>query len=192
MMIRKLRRARILLNIREVFSRLKEQPLESFPVSAQDPGREVVMAICGKFWAISGNILDVPVEVIPLFQKSGYSKAYWNFYIEPMDKGQSRLITETRVQVYGEAERKKFALYWHLVGPFNGCIRAQILKAIERDAMQIRHQRTSPNNKRIEKRRLRRGVMLVQQEQAGKASRSISQSEEKQSKKEMRLGLGFH
>lgn len=135
MTIRKLRRVRILLYIREVFSRLKKQPLESFPVIAQDPGREVVMAICGKFWAISGNILDVPVEVVKLFQKSGYAKAYWNFYIEPMDKGQTRLITETRVQVYGEAERKKFALYWCLVGPFSGWIRTQILKAIEREAL---------------------------------------------------------
>ena len=146
MTIRKLRRVRILLNIREIFSRLKEQPLETFPVIANESCREIVMAICGKFWAISGNILDVPVEVIPLFQKSGYAKACWNFYIEPMDKGQFRIITDTRVQVYGEAERKKFALYWHLVGPFNGCIRTQILKAIKRDAMQIRHQRTSPDN----------------------------------------------
>lgn len=137
MTIRKLRRVRILLYIREIFSRLKKQPLETFPVIAEDPGREIVMAICGKFWAISGNILDVPVEEIKLFNRPGYAKAYWNFYLEPMDKGQTRLTTETRVQVYGEAERKKFVLYWRIVGPFSGWIRNQILKAIEREALLI-------------------------------------------------------
>lgn len=137
MTIRKLRRVRMLLYIREIFSRLKKQPLETFPVISEDPGREIVMAICGKFWAISGNILDVPVEEIKLFNRPGYAKAYWNFYIEAMDKGQTRLITETRVQVYGETERKKFALYWRIVGPFSGWIRTQILKAIEREALKF-------------------------------------------------------
>ena len=143
MTIRKLRSVRMLLFIREIFSRLNRQPLESFPVVAENPGREIVMAICGKFWAISGNILDVPVQDINHFSRPGYAKAYWNFYLEPMGKGQTRLITETRVQIYGDAERKKFALYWRLVGPFSGWIRTQILKAIEREALLVQTTSTS-------------------------------------------------
>jgi len=135
MTIRKLFRVRILLWIREIFSRLGGKPLESFPVIAEDPGKELVMAICGKFWAVTGNILDVPVSEIQAFQTPGYAKAYWNFYLEPMGKGQTRIITETRVQVYGKRELNLFKLYWRLVGPFSGWIRFEILKAIEADSL---------------------------------------------------------
>lgn len=135
MTIRKLFRVRVLLWIREIFSRLNGQPLETFPVIAETEGTEVVMAICGKFWAISGNIVHVPVEVIPLYQAKGYAKAYWNFHLESIGMGQTRIVTETRVQVFGKRELKFFNRYWAVVGPFAGWIRREILKAIEREAL---------------------------------------------------------
>jgi hypothetical protein len=135
MTIRKLLRVRVLLWIREIFSRLNGQPLETFPVIAEKEGTEVVMAICGKFWAISGNIVDVPAEVIPLYQAKGSAKAYWNFHLESIGVGQTRIVSETRVQVYGEQELKRFRRYWALVGPGAGWIRKEILKAIERESL---------------------------------------------------------
>jgi hypothetical protein len=104
-------------------------------VIAEKEGTEVVMAICGKFWAISGNIVDVPAEVIPLYQAKGSAKAYWNFHLESIGVGQTRIVSETRVQVYGEQELKRFRRYWALVGPGAGWIRKEILKAIERESL---------------------------------------------------------
>ncbi len=135
MTIRKLLRVRVLLWIREIFSRLNGQPLETFPVIAEKEGTEVVMAICGKFWAISGNIVDVPVEVITLYQAKGYAKAYWNFHLESIGLGQTRIVTETRVQVFGKRELKLFNLYWAVVSPAARWIRREILKAIERESL---------------------------------------------------------
>ena len=92
------------------------------------------MAICGRFWAWNGNILDVPVAEIPAFRRDGYAKAYWNFTITPLNSHETLLATETRVECYGAAARKKFRAYWYFVGPFSGWIRWQILRAIAREA----------------------------------------------------------
>jgi hypothetical protein len=135
MTIRKLLHVRALLWIREFGSRLRGLPLETFPVVAEKEGTEVVMAICGKFWAITGNIVDVPVEAIPLYRAQGYAKAYWNFHLESIGVGQTRIVSETRVQVYGKRELKLFNLYWRVVGPFTGWIRREILRAIERESL---------------------------------------------------------
>jgi hypothetical protein len=134
MTIRKLPQVRLLLWLREFPSRLSGKPLEQFPTLAEDPNRERVMAICGRFWAFHGNILDIPVERIPAFQSEGYGKAYWNFTIEPVADGESLLASETRVQCYGESALKKFRVYWFIVGPFAVWIRWQILRAIAREA----------------------------------------------------------
>jgi hypothetical protein len=105
---------------------------------AEKTGEEVVMAICGRFWAWRGNILDLPVAEIPAFAREGYAKSYWSFSIQASGPNQTRLRTETRVACYGESARKKFRAYWFFVGPFSGWIRVQILKAIRREAMASR------------------------------------------------------
>jgi hypothetical protein len=130
MTIRTLWPVRVLLWIRELPSRLLGLPLEDFPVVAERPGHEVVRAICGRFWAFSGNILDIPVAEIAAFEKPGFGKAYWSFSVEELVPGQSRLVTELRVRLYDEASRKKFSRYWVLVGPFSGWIRVRCLEAI--------------------------------------------------------------
>lgn len=130
MTIRTLPAVRLLLWLREWPSRLSGQPLEQFPIIAEDPGREIVRAICGRFWAFSGNILDIPTQQIPAFEREGFGKAYWSFYCQDSDDGRTRLITELRVRLYGPQAQKNFSRYWVLVGPFSGWIRMQCLKAI--------------------------------------------------------------
>ena len=49
--------------------------------------------------------------------------------------GQTRIVSETRVQVFGKWELRRFNLYWAVVGPFAGWIRREILKAIERESL---------------------------------------------------------
>jgi len=132
MTIRTLLPVRMLLWLRELPSRLSGQPLENFPIVRENPGHDVVRAICGKFWAFSGNILEIPVSEIPAFERSGYGKAYWSFHCEELESGHTRLITELRVRLYDEESRKKFRLYWSLVGPFREWIGVQCLKGIER------------------------------------------------------------
>jgi hypothetical protein len=135
MTIRKLLRVRVLLWVREVFSRVSGLPLETFPVVAETEGEEVVRCICGRFWAWRGNIDDVPVEEMVGYEKPGSAKAYWNFHLEDLGRGQTRVVTETRVKVFGEREKRWFGIYWKAVGPFAGWIRGEILREVEREAL---------------------------------------------------------
>ena len=44
------------------------------------------------------------------------------------------LATETRVLCLDTASRRRFRLYWTLIGPFSGLIRKDILRSIKRQA----------------------------------------------------------
>jgi hypothetical protein len=44
------------------------------------------------------------------------------------------LSTETRIQYFGGAARRKFRFYWTLVGPFSGTLRRVLLSGIRRRA----------------------------------------------------------
>lgn len=139
--IRTLLRVRVLLWIREAPSRLLGKPLENFPVVAEVEGEEVVMAICGRLWALVGNIADVPVGEVAEYREEGSAKAYWNFYLRELGDGRTLVSTDTRVECYGEGAKWKFAVYWVVMRPFAEWIRVQCLKAIEREVMRRRMER---------------------------------------------------
>jgi hypothetical protein len=64
-------------------------------------------------------------------------KAAMTWRAEPAGEGRSRLITETQVEAIDESARRRFRVYWLVVGPFSALIRrrwlAQIAKAAERE-----------------------------------------------------------
>ncbi len=98
--------------------------------------REVVLGIAGQFWRPDGGIVrDLTADGFRDFQRMGYAKAVWNFFISPAD-GSSQLSTETRVQTFGRAAAVKFRLYWVIVGPFSGLMRTAMLREVKRIAEQ--------------------------------------------------------
>lgn len=130
--IRTLLPVRLLLNLRELPSRLSHLPLEQFPVIAETPGVEVVRAICGPLWAFRGNILNLPPQEIPGFQQPGYTKAYWSFHVEVLSPNCTRLTTITRTCSTSPDARERFLAYWHIVGPVASAMRHYMLRVIDR------------------------------------------------------------
>ena len=61
-------------------------------------------------------------------------KAAWNLRVVATGPGRSRLTTETRVLGFGDDARRKFRLYWSVVGPFSGAIRTALLRSVRRHA----------------------------------------------------------
>jgi hypothetical protein len=107
----------------------------SFLELVANPG-EVVLGIAGRFWRPDGGIVrDLTADGFHDFQRIGYAKAVWNFFISPAD-GSSQLSTETRVQTFGRAATVKFRLYWVIVGPFSGLMRTAMLREVKRIAEQ--------------------------------------------------------
>jgi hypothetical protein len=99
---------------------------------AEEPGREVVLGIAGRFWRPVGNTVPFSKENFLGPVPPGLARAVWNFTVQETVAGQTMLSTETRVVCGDAASRLKFSLYWMFVRPFSGLIRIIMLRAIRR------------------------------------------------------------
>jgi hypothetical protein len=104
-----------------------------FGVLADQPGREIVLGVSGRFWRPTSNLspfnradFDGPVP-------AGLARAVWNFRVEG-GNDRTTLSTETRVTCGDSSSRGKFRAYWFFVRPFSGLIRRIMLKNVRNAA----------------------------------------------------------
>lgn len=97
---------------------------------AEEPGREIVLGVAGRFWRPVGNVLPFNEENFRGPVPSGLARAVWNFSVASTDGGRTILTTETRVVCGDAASRIKFRAYWLVVRPFSGLIRLIMLRAV--------------------------------------------------------------
>jgi hypothetical protein len=100
----------------------------------EDLDREIVLGVVGAFWRPTGGVRRIDASEFAAFSEAGVAKAAWNFRVIPDGDDRSFVITETRVRVPDEASRKKFLLYWAVIGAFSGLIRRQALALVKADA----------------------------------------------------------
>ena len=109
-------------------------PNDAFYRLMQLENREIVVGIIGQFWRSVSNPLPINgLDEFLAFERAGYSKAAMNLCIIPLNARECKVITETRVVSYGKA-REHFKNYWHVIGPFSGMIRKEILRKIKSKA----------------------------------------------------------
>jgi len=97
------------------------------------PQREIVFGIAGRFWRPDGALRSLrDREAFLAFAEDGCVKAAWNMRIDESHSDACSLSTETRIQYFGPAARRKFRLYWTIVGPFSGALRRALLRGIRR------------------------------------------------------------
>ena len=104
-----------------------------FEILAESENREVLIGLAGKFWTPWGELQDVSADNFQEFDKPGFAKATWNFWLENENEG-VRLKTETRIQTLDDASNWQFSIYWTVVRPFSGLIRKEILSLIKKNA----------------------------------------------------------
>jgi hypothetical protein len=105
-----------------------------FILLGERANEELLLGLVGRFWTPSGELLRLDAPAFRDFNEPGYAKAAWNFsLVEQLDKT-VLLETETRVLCLDDASRRRFRLYWLLVGTFSGLIRKEILQAIRQKA----------------------------------------------------------
>jgi hypothetical protein len=95
---------------------------------------ELLLGLVGRFWTPSGELLRLDAPDFRDFNELGYAKAVWNFSLTELPDKTVLLETETRVLCLDEGSRKRFRLYWLLVGTFSGLIRKEILRAVKQTA----------------------------------------------------------
>jgi hypothetical protein len=105
-----------------------------FGILAEEPGREILLGVTGRFWRLTGNV--EPFDPLSFSRPipPGMARGFWNFKVVSAGDRKTILSTETRVTCGDAASRGKFRLYWFIVRPFSGLIRIIMLKAI-RDAV---------------------------------------------------------
>ena len=105
-----------------------------FILLGERPNEELLLGLVGRFWTPSGGLRRLDAEGFRNFDEPGYAKAAWNFSLAARADGSVSLATETRVYCTDEAARRRFRLYWLLVGAFSGLIRREVLQAVKRSA----------------------------------------------------------
>ncbi len=104
-----------------------------FTILEERPPREFVIGAIGRFWRPDSGFVRIAPEEFGSFDDPGYAKAALTFVVEERGRG-SLLSTETRVACTDASARRKFSLYWRVVGPFSGLIRRLVLEQVKRAA----------------------------------------------------------
>ncbi len=113
---------------------LNEIVQSGFVVLEEEPDREIVLGVVGKFWRLTSGIHRIDAGEFVGFDTPGFAKGAWNFVVSERQGGGSTVVTETRVLCTDADARRKFTRYWRLVGPFSALIRRLLLHTIKRDA----------------------------------------------------------
>ena len=83
-----------------------------FGCLAEEPGREIVLGISGRFWRPTGGNLPFDSESFCQPVPSGVAQAVWNFkVISAANQRTTILSTETRITCGDIGSRRKFYLY---------------------------------------------------------------------------------
>lgn len=105
-----------------------------FGCLAEEPEREIVLGVSGRFWRPTGNLEPFAREAFSGPVPRGMAQAVWNFSLLPAGDHGTILSTETRITCGDAASRFKFRLYWLVVRPFSGLIRVVMLRAVRHAA----------------------------------------------------------
>jgi hypothetical protein len=104
-----------------------------FTLLDEKPGSELVLGVVGRFWQLTSGITPIAADEFVEFATPGYCKAVMNLRVEPEGTG-ARVVTETRVLATSDDARRKFRIYWTVIGPFSALIRHEMLRSIKREA----------------------------------------------------------
>ena len=106
-----------------------------FKIIGTTEDKELVIGLIGRFWKPIPEMVDIPTEQFTKFNKKGYAKVAFNYFIEETAQG-NVLSTETRIFCTSSSSRVAFSVYWAIIRPFSGLIRRAMLKGILKGAGQ--------------------------------------------------------
>lgn len=95
--------------------------------------KEIVLGLVGRFWTPTGCLEGTDGKRFRQEERPGLAKAAWNFAFEEIRNG-TRVTTETRVKCTDGSSRRRFKMYWLVVGPFSGLLRRYMLRELRRTA----------------------------------------------------------
>lgn len=104
-----------------------------FKVMETTENKEMVIGLVGRFWKPKPEMIDVSPGQFAKFNKKGYAKVAFNYFIEETAAG-NVLSTETRIFCTSAGSRVAFSMYWAVIRPFSGLVRRAMLNGIIKGA----------------------------------------------------------
>jgi hypothetical protein len=101
---------------------------------------EVVYGQAGRFWSPwerSALVSPRTVEEFRAVDDPRCAVAAMTIRGEPLPGGGTRLCTETRIHALSDGARRRFRLYWLLIGPFSGLLRRSMLNGMRARAIAL-------------------------------------------------------
>jgi hypothetical protein len=114
--------------------RLKALLSADFVLLEETAPVELVLGLTGRFWTPSGGLVPTDAATFRQLPSPGLARAAWNFKLQALDGGRTRLSTETRVRCADATTARWFRVYWRIVAPGSGLIRWAILRQVRRRA----------------------------------------------------------
>lgn len=101
-----------------------------FVVLDEDPPHHMVLGLVGRPWRPSGGLQRLSAAGFDSFDRPGFVKVTWAFTFEPTPGG-CAVATSTRIFATDDPARRRFRLYWRVIGPFSGVLRRSMLRSIK-------------------------------------------------------------
>src|SRR2546428_5678476 len=79
-----------------------------FALLSEEPGREIVLGIAGRFWSVTGGGMRVTADDFASFFAPGTAKAAMDFPLPPLAPGRTALFPGTPLLFGPEAPRPSF------------------------------------------------------------------------------------
>jgi hypothetical protein len=105
-----------------------------FHIVAESAPTDMLIGLEGAFWTVSGRLRPVSAADFRTPVPASLARAAWSFSVETTSQTSCVLRTETRVLTGSAAARRRFRLYWAVVGVGSGLIRRMMLRAIKGEA----------------------------------------------------------
>lgn len=105
-----------------------------FCVVAESAPCDLLIGLEGAFWTVGGDLRPLNAADFMTPVPANLARAAWSFTVEAVPGASSLLTTETRVLTGSPAARRRFRLYWAVVGVGSGVIRRLMLRAIKGEA----------------------------------------------------------
>jgi hypothetical protein len=112
---------------------LAEMASGPFVPLAQRPPSELVLGLVAKPWQLTAGVKHVDRAGFAAFGEPGWVKIVLGFELEERD-GRTRLTTETRIKAMDAAARRRFRLYWLVIGLGSAGTRRALMRAVKRRA----------------------------------------------------------
>jgi len=109
---------------------LADMPRAGWTPLAEGP-EEVAFGTLTRPWRIGDEApLVVDRESFAAFSTPGYAKVAFSIRADPDGPDRTRVTTETRVATTDPRSRRRFAVYWVVVGPLSALIRRLVLRRL--------------------------------------------------------------